>query len=600
MPGQQQGAQQDAQDQPGQAVARLSVMNGDVSVRRGDSGDWVAAALNAPLLTGDSVSVAPNGRAELQLDNGNFIRIAGDSEIRIGDLEPGRSQIQIARGLITWRSLRDSGMQSEISTPAVAIHPQRLAEVRAEVGPDGSTRITVRHGDAEVSNPRGTEHVHEGSMMMVRGSADDPEYQIVNAPVRDGWDGWNDDRDAFFSRAQASQYVNPDMTGTQDLDPYGRWGYDPSYGNVWTPNVQPGWAPYSNGQWVWEDYYGWTWVDNDPWGWAPFHYGSWYMRPGFGWSWFPGPRYGRVWWHPAMVGFFGFGGVGVGVGFGFGNVGWIPLAPFEAFHPWYGPGWFRGGARYGFATNVVNNINVGGFYRNAGVPGGARAVTAEDFQRGMFRNQIAVNRSQLQQASLVRGAVPMTPTANNLRFSERGASAATPRADIGSQRFFSRMTPAGGAGLAAQQRTPFMQQQAAVRSAFGAGATGIRSQAAAPAGGSGWDRFGEPNRVGGPAGSAGTPAGGGWDRFGSPQVASPQAQSRVAQPQRQFAAPDSARYAAPGYGGSRSLQVAPPIVQPRQAAPSGGGYRGGPAPAYRGGGGGGGGRPSGGGARGHR
>jgi hypothetical protein len=629
------------------------VIDGDASVRRGDSGDFVAAAINAPLLAGDSVSVGPDGRAELQLDNGNFVRIAGDSEIRIGDLEPGRGQIQIAKGLITWHSLRDTNMQSEISTPAVAVHPQRLAEVRVEVGPDGTTKITVRHGDVEVASPRGTERVHEGSMMMVRGSADDPEYQIVNAPARDGWDGWNDERDAYLSRSQSDRYVNSDMTGTQDLDPYGRWGYDPNYGNVWTPNVAPGWAPYSNGQWVWEDYYGWTWVDYAPWGWAPFHYGSWYMRPGIGWTWFPGARYGRVWWRPAMVGFFGFGGAGIGAGFGFGNVGWVALAPFEVFHPWYGPGWFGGGARYGFAANVVHNANIGNFYRNSGVAGGARAVTAEDFQRGAFRNQIAVNRTQLQQASLVRGAVPMTPTANNLRFGERAASAATtamPRGQIGNQRFFSRMTPAGGSFAA--RRTPFTQQQAAVRSGFagagaGGGFRGQTSPSAGNSGNSGWDRFGEPSRTANPAAAAprSSGVGGGWDRFGTPQT-----QQRYVEPQQQRFEASPGRSATPYYGGSRPLQVAPPIVQsreaqsreaqsreaqsreaqsreaqsreaqsreaqsreaqsrevqsreaqPRAAAPSGGGYRGGaPAPAYHGGGSGGGGR-TGGGGRGRR
>src|SRR5580692_4641418 len=62
---QQPGAQQaEPQDQPGQPVARLGVINGEASVRRGDSGEWVAAALNAPLMAGDSVSVAPNGSAE--------------------------------------------------------------------------------------------------------------------------------------------------------------------------------------------------------------------------------------------------------------------------------------------------------------------------------------------------------------------------------------------------------------------------------------------------------------------------------------------------------------------------------------------------------
>ena len=212
--------------------------------------------------------------------------------------------------------------------------------------------------------------------------------------------------------------MSPDITGAEDLDAYGRWGYDPAYGNVWTPNVPPGWAPYSNGQWVWEDYYGWTWVDYDPWGWAPFHYGSWYFRAGFGWSWFPGPRYGHYWYHPAMVGFFGFGG-GVGVGFGFGNVGWIPLAPFEVFRPWYGPGWFGGGAFGGgrFARCQQREYYSSTF-RNARVANGVNAVSAQDFQRGAFSNRVAVNGAQLQQASLVRGAVPMTPTANNLRFSE--------------------------------------------------------------------------------------------------------------------------------------------------------------------------------------
>jgi hypothetical protein len=240
---------------------------------------------------------------------------------------------------------------------------------------------------------------------------------------------------------------------------------------------------------------------------------------------------------------------------------------------------------------VVHNANIGNFYRNAGVLGGARAVTAEDFQRGAFRNQIAVNRAQLQQASLVRGALPMTPTANNLRFGERTASAATPRGQIGNQRFFSRMTPAGGNGFAAQ-RTPFTQQQAAIRSAFsgGAGAAsgGFRGQTSgSPSGNfgsSGWERFGEPSRTANPGSAAPrTTGGGGWDRFGTPQA------QRYSEPQQQRS------FAAPNYGASRSLQVSPPIVQPRQAqpraaAPSGGGYRGGGGAGRTGGGGGGHGR----------
>jgi len=535
-------------------------------------------------MAGDSLSIAPSGSVEMQLDYANFLRVAGDSEIRISQLDNGRQQVQVSRGLITWRVLRDTNganIQSEISTPAVAVHPQRLSEVRVEVAVDGGTRIIVRRGDAEVTTPHGSERIHEGNMMLVRGLADDPEYQVVYAPAKDGWDNFNDQRDSFLERALSNRYVSPDVTGAEDLDAYGRWGYDPAYGNVWTPAVPPDWAPYQDGQWAWGDDYGWTWIDYDPWGWAPFHYGSWYMRPGFGWSWFPGARGGHYWYHPAMVGFFGFGGAGFGVGFGFGNVGWVALAPFERFHPWYGPGWFGGGGRFGLTNRVVANANIMNTFRNAREGNGVVAVSAQDFQRGAFRNQIAVNRAQLVRGSLVRGAVPITPTANNLRFSERPVSAAAiPRNEAGGQqRFFSRM-PA-----AASQRTAFNQQQAAVRSVFGAGAPGSSiaggrqtaqgGGAQSPAAGAGWRRFGEPSQSGGgsaaqsrnsqsSAGTGGNSAGAGWDRFGSPQRSAPQ-QERSNLPPVYYGSGSGSNSFRGSSGESRAVQVAPPIVQQRAA-----------------------------------
>src|SRR5690348_18486379 len=62
-------------------VARISLMNGEVSVRRGDSGDWVAGVINAPLLSDDRISTAPNSRAEVQFDSANLLRLGGNAEL---------------------------------------------------------------------------------------------------------------------------------------------------------------------------------------------------------------------------------------------------------------------------------------------------------------------------------------------------------------------------------------------------------------------------------------------------------------------------------------------------------------------------------------
>ncbi len=349
---QPQQAPQQADDQgyaPEHGVARISLVNGDVSVRRGDSGDLSEAALNGPLVVNDHLATGQSGRAEIQFDWGNMIRLGPDTEVRLGELEDRRYLIQVATGTTTFRVLRDSGADVEISTPTVSVRPAEPGSYRVTVFPDGRTEITVRAGQAEVFSPRGTETLAVGRTMEARGTPSDPEFMVNAAIPQDDWDRWNVDRDRGMERSSSYRYVSPDVAGGEDLDSYGRWTTDPQYGNVWIPNEDPGWAPYRDGRWVDEPYYGWTWVSDDPWGWAPYHYGNWYMSS-FGWAWYPGPLYGRHYWRPAMVGFFGWGapGIGIGLGFGFGNVGWVPLAPFERFRPWYGRG---------FANTAIVNVS---------------------------------------------------------------------------------------------------------------------------------------------------------------------------------------------------------------------------------------------------
>src|SRR5687768_4780353 len=104
-------------DGPGRGVARISVLNGDVSVKRGDSGELIAAAINAPLVVQDRLYTGTGSRAEIQFDWANMIRLAANAEVRLAELENRRYQVQVARGTVTFRVLRDSEADVEISTP---------------------------------------------------------------------------------------------------------------------------------------------------------------------------------------------------------------------------------------------------------------------------------------------------------------------------------------------------------------------------------------------------------------------------------------------------------------------------------------------------
>lgn len=560
-------------EEAGRGVARVSLVNGEITMQRGDSGDWVAAAVNAPLVTGDKIFAAQASRAEVQLDYSNFLRLGENTEVRMADLENRRYQMQVSKGVVTYRILRENTGQVEINTPAVAVRPLERGAYRIEVQENGETEITVRDGEAEVYSGQGTERLREGQTMIARVGPNDRavEVQVVRAAGRDEWDRWNERRDKQVSEAQSRRYVHSSVWGVEDLDAYGSWRDVEGYGHCWFPSgVAVDWSPYSYGRWGWVDWYGWTWIGYEPWGWAPYHWGRWYRHPRWGWGWYPGSIYTHSYWSPAVVGFFGWGGrhSGVGIGFGYGNVGWVPLAPGDPFYPWWGRGYYgRGRTTYiDNSVHITNVTNIRNVYRNAGVNGGIVSVATEDFARGRVVNPRRVNVAEVGNAGQIRGLVPVAPEQESLRMSDRSVRA-TPRSE-GRDRFFTHQQPA------AVERVPFAEQRQQIeRSVRGAGAvrgseeaTGRLGERATGRGGeTGWRRFGEDRRVGPqavtPSQNTERPVerSNGWRRMGEDRRVEPQAVTAPPAAVERRREPEMQRFPAPARDRAPQPQPQPQV-----------------------------------------
>jgi hypothetical protein len=578
------GAPDTAMDQASDqqhGVARISVAQGDVNVKRGDNGQLSAAVVNAPMMARDHLETAPGSRAEVELDAASLIRLAPNTDIGFSDLAYRRYQVQLGIGTIILRVLDDSNAQLEVDTPSVALRPAGPGEYRISVLDNGTSQITVRSGRLEMNGARGSEMVEPGQSLLVRGDSSDPEFQTSYEIARDQFDQWSATRDGELQSSQAYRYVSPDVNGAQDLDTYGDW-VPSEYGQVWAPRgVAADWSPYSTGQWAWQDYYGWTWVDSAPWGWAPYHYGRWFWNVGNrGWCWWPGGR-GSAFWSPAQVGFFGWGR---------GGLGWVALAPHEAFHRWWGSG-FRGGGGFPYRGGV----ELGRMYRNANVRGGAMTAFGDHFGGPNQRFSVAT-RGQLAGANLFHGQIPVAPTRNSFRFANR-AAIANPRLAIAANRQF------------VTNRQGFGGQRAGQR-----GFTPAQTPRRPAVSSSGWQRFGAPGFSNGYSNRqsfANRPEErSGWHSFGQPRPAAPNSFGSSPRPNGS------------GYGGNRGGSEfrqpqhynAPPAQQHYNApraehynAPqrsyqgSGGSYRGGGGGGHSSsgnGGGGGGGHSSGGGHRG--
>ena len=436
--------QSSAQEGPGPGVARVSFIHGDVSTQRGDSGDWSAAALNQPVVAGDRISTADGGRAEVQLDFANLLRLGSNAQANVTDLTAKRIQVQVGQGTATYSVYASSEIEPEIDTPNVAVHPaHKDGSFRIEVRSDGDTIIIARKGEAELTTAQGSVEIHSGEMVTVRGTAEEAQYKTGDAPGSDDWDRWNSERDHKIEDAEAWRHTNNNhyYTGAEDLDTYGHWRNVADYGDVWVPS-DAGFTPYRSGHWVYEPYYGWTWVSSEPWGWAPYHYGRW-MYADDEWVWWPGPVWTpviyRPIWAPAYVSFWGFGG---GFGFGFGGGfgwGWLPIGPCDYFNPWWGYG--RNRFNVVNVTNITNitNINnrngfgshpplhVGTRYsnvRNLNNDHILRALTTtkgEEFGTNRMKGQ-PVTRTMFNNAHMLNGNLPVVPTKASLSASGRAAA----------------------------------------------------------------------------------------------------------------------------------------------------------------------------------
>jgi hypothetical protein len=431
------------QNDPPAVAARLQFVTGSVSVQPHGADAWVAGVINRPLTNSDNVWADKNSRAEINVGSA-LIRIDSESSLTLTNISDKAIQLQLHQGAMNLhvRSLED-GETYEVDTQNQAFTVQQPGDYRFDVNPDADTTvITVWQGQGQSTGNGPAVLVHENEQARFSNGTS-LKVEMHAAPGTDAFDDWAQSRDERFDHSVSAQYVSPDVVGSQDLDEYGQWKDSPEYGNVWVPSsVDVGWAPYRNGHWISVAPWGWTWVEDEPWGYAPFHYGRWVYFNNY-WGWAPGPIYGRPYYSPALVAFYGGRGWGVGLGFGFGGgFGWCPLGFGEPFVPWYGVsrGYFNRvnitNTHITNINNVYNNtyVNRGGLhggeplhYANMRAPNGFTAVSRDTMvnSRSVARNNVRVSPSEFNRLSPTR-TLDVQPTRNTMLGANAGRPAVVP------------------------------------------------------------------------------------------------------------------------------------------------------------------------------
>jgi uncharacterized protein DUF6600/FecR-like protein len=301
-----------AQEEEDYRTARVSDVQGELAVRGADEDDVSYLERNAIIREGDTLWTDDEGRAELELERGSWLRLAEDTKLEVRSLFPS-PEFRLWSGSVFLDVSDRIENPIRLRTPVGDIDVERDSVVRVDLGRSESARVSVYNGRARAYGDVGGE---------VRLLAGERAYLEADRPVEpagferddlDAFDRYHRERVDYFIERPLPRELDQDILGGRELNDYGSWVVVEEE-RYWRPRCEPDWRPYSHGYWSDVPGCGYTWVDYAPWGYTTSHYGRWRYVPVHGWLWHPGYR-----WAPAYVHWASYGDY----------CGWAPLDPWD-------------------------------------------------------------------------------------------------------------------------------------------------------------------------------------------------------------------------------------------------------------------------------
>ena len=279
-------------------VVRLSDVQGEVQVDRNQGSGYEKGFLNLPITQGAKLRTGPDGRAQVEFEDGSSVRITPNTVLTFPSLSLRDSgakvstlDLQEGTAYVNFAGKKDDEFKVNFGREKVAL--TEPAHMRIEMG-DANATLAVFKGDVKIESPSGSVDVSKNRTADFD-LGDGDKYSLVKNLEEDPFDAWDKQQQQYqdhYSSMGGSSYgssYSPYAYGTSDLNYYGTYNSFPGYGMVWQPYFAgAGWDPFMNGAWYYNPGFGYSWVSAYPWGWLPYHYGNWVYAPAYGWGWQPG------------------------------------------------------------------------------------------------------------------------------------------------------------------------------------------------------------------------------------------------------------------------------------------------------------------------
>ena len=257
----------------------INAITGTASVITRSGGGWEQLMITDDLRSGDRVKTALDGRVEILLNPGSYLRLGGNSEVELLDNSLANLEIRLWRGTAIVEATGADGLELNIgiSTPHTRVAIVRQGLYRLHVVPEDATELIVRKGrvilsDSQTKIKGGNKIVFSATNTTVakltkeeKKNKDEVEVwskqraetlakanrKITDrmmtsafASFRDPWDPWRP-----YGRAYGFWFYNPNA-GCYTFLPF-FYGFGSPYGNSYTTSI---YSPYGIRNYGWTNY----------------------------------------------------------------------------------------------------------------------------------------------------------------------------------------------------------------------------------------------------------------------------------------------------------------------------------------------------------
>ena len=132
----------------------INAITGQASVHSRGETDWQQLLITDDLDAGDRVRTAFDGRVEILLNPGSYLRLGGDSEVELSNNTLENLEVRLLRGtaIVEATGADDLDLNINISTPHAKIAIVRQGLYRLNVVPENATELIVRKGRVILSD----------------------------------------------------------------------------------------------------------------------------------------------------------------------------------------------------------------------------------------------------------------------------------------------------------------------------------------------------------------------------------------------------------------------------------------------------------------